>query len=67
MRTRDVLDEVKNSNMSNEAKKFITSKWESSLVNIDKKYGSKRCPCCNTVVQYVGHYCIQCGKKIICH
>ena len=38
---------------------------ESKKVVIDPKYGSLRCPKCNTALMgRYGHYCNQCGQKL---
>lgn len=67
MRTSEALIEIKNSNVNNQTKEFIVSKWEPKQLVVSEKYGSKRCPSCNTCITYIGHYCAQCGQKIVLH
>ena len=48
---KDVLDEYFDKNMRKQ-------------VAISEKYGSTRCPKCNTTVIRFYHYCPQCGQKL---
>ncbi len=65
MRASEVLQNLKDNNITEETRRFLIDKMESKQLIVSKKYGSIRCPCCNTVIQYkTGHYCIECGQKI---
>lgn len=67
VRTIDIVNKLfDNKILSNEEIDFIKDKWSSKMIVKDNKYHSPRCPSCNTIILYKsGHYCVQCGQKLI--
>lgn len=68
MKTQDIVFKIEHHQELNaEDKTFIKNMWDSDSVVKDEKYKSNRCPKCNIPILYNGHYCYQCGKKIVMH
>mgnify|MGYP004585263245 FL=1 len=69
MRTQDIVFKINcNQELNGEDRAFIKEMWGSSSTLKDEKHDLGRCPKCNAVILYkMGHYCHQCGKKIVWH
>lgn len=69
VRSRDIVEAIENNReLTDKEKEFIKEKWEPKPLVKSSDYESMRCPSCNTVILYGnGHFCIQCGQKIVLH
>lgn len=66
MRAKDVLQQLRDNNLSDNARQFLIDRLEAKPLVKNPKYGSMRCPNCDDVIPYIsGNYCMQCGQRIL--